>query len=140
MSNITKRYKASPVIRELALSLVRHCPEKSWASEAACVLKYCQREIRYVKDIQGVETIQTPVQTLRIGQGDCDDKSILCACLLGAIGHPTRFVAVGRAKDSYSHVFVQTKIAGKWVSCETTEQWPLGRAPKFKSMMVVHNK
>ena len=140
MSKIVKKYKASPDVRELALSLVRNTPEKNWRMEAENILRFCQSNIRYVKDVQGVETLQTPTQTLRIGQGDCDDKSTLCASLLAAIGHPTRFCAVGNMRDRYSHVFVQTRIGGAWVNCETIEQWPLGRAPKYKSIMVVHNK
>lgn len=139
MSKISRKYKASPVIRELALSIVEHCHEKNWRHEAACLLRFVQNNIRYVRDIQGVETLQTPVQTLRIGQGDCDDTSMLLASLLGAVGHPTRFVAVGNAKDRYQHVLVQTKIGGKWIWAETTEYWPLGKGPKFKSMMVEHN-
>lgn len=136
MALVTKKYKSAPAIRELALRLVANCPEKKWALEAACVLSFVQKKIRYTRDISGVETIQTPIQTLRIGQGDCDDKSILYASLLNAIGHPTRFVAVGSVKGRYSHVLVQTKIAGRWVWAETTENWALGRAPKFKTMMV----
>lgn len=139
MSKITKKYKSSQPVRELALSIVRGCGEKKWFEEAECLLDFVQRKIRYVKDIRGVETLHTPPHVLRLGQGDCDDKSLLLASLLESIGHPTRFVAVGAKKGRFSHVLVQTKIAGRWVWAETTEPWPLGRGPKFKSMMVEHN-
>jgi transglutaminase-like putative cysteine protease len=80
---------------------------------------------------------------LRLGAGDCDDKSILAAALLASIGHPTRFIACGFVGDgSYSHVFAQTKIAGKWVTLECTmNEWPLGRTPGgIKNVMKHHNE
>jgi len=140
MAKITKKYKTAPAVRELALSLTHDLPQKKWAAEAARIHAFVRDEIRYIKDIRGCETLQTPVQTLRIGQGDCDDKSMLAAALLESIGHPTRFVAVGFQPGNFSHVFPQTKIAGKWVTLETTEPVPFGRTPKgIKSTMVEHN-
>lgn len=140
MSQIVKRYKASPVVRELALDIVADLPQKKWRMEAAALLRWVQQNIRYVKDIRGVETLQTPPQTLRLQTGDCDDTSILYASLLESVGHPTRFIAVGFTPDSLSHVLVQTKIAGKWLSAETIMDWPLGRAPQgVKNMMTQHN-
>jgi transglutaminase-like putative cysteine protease len=141
MAKMAKKYKASPVIRELALSILYDCPEKQWSKEVRCLLHFVQNNIKYRKDINGVETIQSPVQTLRLGQGDCDDKSLLLASLLESVGHPARFVAVGQIKGSFSHVLVETKLAGKWVPCETIMQWPLGKGPKnIKSIMIEHIK
>lgn len=141
MSKITGQYKTSRPIRELALQLVSRLPEKNWKREAEEILRFVQTQIRYVKDVRGVETIQTPVQTLRLGQGDCDDKSTLAASLLEAIGHPTRFKAVGFAPKKYSHVYVQTKIGTRWVTLEGTQQdWELGRECRgIKQVMIHHN-
>jgi transglutaminase-like putative cysteine protease len=139
MGKIAKEYRRAPAIRELALFLVQHLPPKDWSGEARAIHNYVRDQIRYVKDIAGCETIQTPIQTLKIRQGDCDDKSTLVASLLGAIGHPVRFVAVGMEKDNYSHVFPQTKIGGRWITLETTENWPMGRTAKnVRSQMVEH--
>lgn len=141
MSQVTKKYKAAPAVRELALKLTKDLPQKKWLLEAARIHEFARDRIRYVKDIRGIETIQTPVQTLRIGQGDCDDKSTLIASLLESLGHPTRFLAVGfSGPNSYSHVFPETKIGGKWVALEATEPWPLGKRPSgVKAVMVQHN-
>ncbi len=141
MRNVTRRYKSHLTIRVLAQKLTRRLPQKNYTAEAAILHQFVKNKIRYVKDIRGVETIQTPVQTLQLGSGDCDDKSILVASLLESIGHPTRFVACGfRIPNSYSHVFVQTKIGARWVSVECTEPWPLGKAPpKIVTRMIVRN-
>lgn len=140
MSTITKRYKKAPQIRELALILTKNLPQKSWLKEVRSLHRFVRDDIRYVKDIRGCETLQTPIQTLRLGQGDCDDKSILVASLLEAIGHPTRFKAVGFQKGRYSHVYPETKIGGKWLTVECTEPVNVGwRPPKVKSVIMQHN-
>lgn len=129
MSLIVNKYKKSPVVRELALRLVGRQPQKNWVKEADAVHCFVRDRIRYVKDVRGVETLQTPEQTLRLGQGDCDDKSMLSAALLEAIGHKTRFAAVGMVPGHYSHVFTQVFLNGQWVTMDGTEPWPLGKNP-----------
>lgn len=149
MSRITKKYKSAPAIRELALRIIndsgisQFAPngKKNWMGQVKAIHDFCKTKIGYIKDIAGVETIQTPIQTLRLKQGDCDDKSTLCASLLEAIGHPTRFVAVGFAKGVYSHVYPETKIGDKWLTLECTENWPVGKKPpNIKAAMVQHNR
>jgi transglutaminase-like putative cysteine protease len=142
MSRIVKAYKKNRQIRELALALTANLPPKNWRSEVNAIFCYVRDHIRYVKDIQGIETLHTPDQLLRLRAGDCDDKSILSASLLAAIGHPTRFIACGFLGDgSYSHVFTQSKIGGKWVTLECTMVgWPLGKTPKgITNYMKQHN-
>lgn len=141
MRGIVRKYKASLPIRLLAQKLTRYLPQKNYTREVRALHHFVQNKIRYVKDIRGVETIQTPIQTLQIGSGDCDDKSIMVASLLESIGHETRFVACGfGAPKNFSHVFVQTRIGPKWVSVECTEPWTLGKAPpKITTRMIVRN-
>lgn len=139
MAKLAKDYRKAPAIRELALYLVGNLPPKKWAAEANAIHTYVRDKIRYTKDIAGCETIQTPIQTLKIGQGDCDDKTTLVGALLGAIGHPVRFVAMGQSPGTFTHVFPQTKIAGKWITLETTEPWPMGRTPKNIRAQMVQN-
>lgn len=141
MSKITKQYRKHPIVRELALSIVARVPEKKWRLEAEAILKWVQTNIRYVKDVRGVETLHTPVELLQLRQGDCDDMSMLSAALLESLGHPTRFAAVGINGGNFSHVFTQTKIGGKWVTLECTmKDFPLGKTPqKITRHMIHHN-
>src|SRR5574340_1000732 len=129
MSGLVKAGKTALPIRQLALSLVHRNGQKDWYGEVRDLHQFVRDHIRYVKDIRGVETLQTPEKTLEIGQGDCDDKSTLVAALLESIGHPTRFVAVG-FNGQFAHVLVETKIGNKWVAVETTEPVELGWFPK----------
>jgi transglutaminase-like putative cysteine protease len=101
---------------------------------------YVRDNIRYLRDIHGVETLQSPPETLRRGYGDCDDKATLAATLLAAIGHPSRFVAIGRAPGKFSHVYVETRIGPRWISLETTEPVDVGWSPSgVLARMVAHN-
>lgn len=140
MRQFTRAGKKHYPIRELALSLVKGLPQKDWLNEVKRLHAYVRDRIRYVRDINGVETVAIPQVTIEIGQGDCDDKSVLLASLLESIGHPTRFVAVGFAPNSYNHVLVETKIGTKWIPVETTEPVSVGWYPKnVVARMVVNN-
>lgn len=140
MSKLVKHYKSNIKIRTLAANLTDGIQQKDWLNEVKAIQNYVKNEIRYLKDVRGVETIQDPVFTLTNGYGDCDDKSTLTASLLEAIGHPTRFLACGFNGKSLSHVLVQTKIGNKWVSVETTEPVSLGwTPPNISCRMLEHN-
>jgi transglutaminase-like putative cysteine protease len=139
MADIANAYKTDPTIRELAIRIVRHVPEKSWHGQARAVLKFVQDKIKYMEDVYGVETLQTPIQTLRLGHGDCDDKSILFASLMLSLGKPVRYIAIGRTKGRFEHVFPQVRIGTDWVSAETIYKWPLGKTPpNFQDYMEHH--
>ena len=140
MSKLTRDSKKILNIRLLALKLVNGNIQKDYSSEVKAIHKFVRDEIRYVRDVRGVETIQTPVKTLEFGQGDCDDKSTLLASLLESVGHPTRFVAVGFVPGKFSHVYVETKVGNRWIALETTEPWEAGRFPPgIVTRMVQHN-
>lgn len=80
-------------------------------------------------DPVNVERIQTADKTLELAAGDCDDKSILLASMLEALGHPTRFMAIGFEPNVFTHVYVETKIGNDWIPLETTEPVPMGWEP-----------
>lgn len=140
MQKLVRGYKKTLPIRTLALNLVKHLPQKDFSGEVRALHAFVRDRIRYVKDIQNVETIHTPERILAYGQGDCDDKSILLATLLASIGHRTRFVAVGFRPNTYQHVFVETHLKRGWVPLETTEPVDAGWQPKnIQARMVVNN-
>ena len=129
MRAYVEEYKIHPAVRELALKLTRNLPQKDFDGEARVLFDYVQNSIRYVRDINGVETVQTPLKTLEYGAGDCDDKASLLAALLESLGHETRFYAVGFRPANVSHVLLQCKIHGQWVALETTEPVAYGWTP-----------
>lgn len=139
MAKMVQAAKTRLPIRNLALRIVSTLPNKAYAKEARLIQKWVRENIRYVRDVNGIETIQTPEATLEIGQGDCDDQAILVAALLESIGHPTRFRAIAAGTNSFNHVFTETKVGSKWLSVETTEDWDMGYLPhNIRRTMVEH--
>lgn len=142
MSLLTKTGKKSGEVRQKALSLTQGLRSKDRIGEIKALWSYVKNNIRYVRDIRNVETVQTPEQTLRQGSGDCDDKSLLLASLLESIGHPSAFWCIGTEPGKFSHVLVLTRIGPKkWLPLETTvAEADFGWTPPVvKSQMVFYN-
>jgi hypothetical protein len=111
----------SPKIHALALNIVRAAgvDEKDYTGEVVAIHNYVRDNIRYTKDVVGQETLYPPEEVaFNSKAGDCDDKSMLVAALLGSIGTPTRFVTIGVTPDRYSHVYLQAKPKDQWISLD----------------------
>ncbi|HYC63299.1 MAG TPA: transglutaminase-like domain-containing protein [Reyranellaceae bacterium] len=129
MAGIARQSAKLPLIRSLAIQITNGLPNKSYTAEVQAVQQWVRRNVRYVRDVEGVETLTLPQYTIAQRAGDCDDHSMLVAALLLAIGHRCRYVAVGRTLETLQHVFTETLVGRDWVAVETTEPWPLGRVP-----------
>jgi transglutaminase-like putative cysteine protease len=123
------------VVRHLALSLTTRgfggsdgLAQKDFTGESRRLFEYVRDEIRYVKDIDGIETLHPAEFVARQRAGDCDDKSILLAALLLSIGHTPRFIAVAFDPDEFSHVWVQDYLEGDWVDLDPTEPIEMGQS------------
>lgn len=129
MRKLTNEGAVDPAIRAAAAGIVYLTPEKDPGSEVAAIFDHVQNRIRYLSDVNGVETIATAAKTLAWKQGDCDDKSILLASLLESIGYPTRFVVAGyTVAGQLEHVYVQVWLGDEWVDLDATEPTPMGWA------------
>ena len=119
MVDLVSTFKTDLNIRNLAVQLVQGCAPKDKQCELSTLQRWVRDEVRYVNDIDGVETLQTPVQTLKLMAGDCDDKATLLAALLAAIGFQTRFCAIGVRGGDFSHVMAQARLGKGWINAET---------------------
>ena len=119
MVKMARAFKTDLNVNQLAVSLVSNCPSKDYRAELVAIQHFCRDQIRYTRDVEGVETLRTPVQTLKLGAGDCDDKSILFCSLAGSVGFPTRFCAIGVRGEPFSHVMPQARLGSGWINCET---------------------
>lgn len=113
--------------------------QKDFEGEARRIHAFVRDQIRYVRDTDGVELLHDPATVLQVGAGDCDDKAILTAALLGSIGHPTRFVAIAFEPGRFEHVWLQDNVNGRWIDLETTEPYAYGRSvPTGGAAAVLH--
>lgn len=126
-------------LRDYAAQLVKDLPQKDWAGQVRLLHEFVRDGVRYIRDVDGVETVQTPAVTLSQRYGDCDDKATLLAAMLKSIGHPARFVAVGFEQPGrFSHVYVETPIGGRWIPLETTAYKPAGwQPPAVRARMIL---
>lgn len=128
MRNIARRYRSNPDMVEAARHIVQGVPQKDWLGQVKKIFYFVRDRVRYVLDPNEVETVSTPdylLANMEAG-GDCDDKSVLLATLLEAVGHPARFKAVGFEGGALTHVYVETKIGERWIPLDTTETLDAG--------------
>lgn len=107
-------------VRNQTLAIVAGLPSRDFNGEVVAVYDWFTTHVRFVRDVEGIETLQTPARTLELLTGDCDDQAAALAAMLTTIGFPTRFVAVGFEPGQYSHVFSEARIGARWVPLETT--------------------
>lgn len=136
MVDVSSTFKTDLWIRTLAVCLVggrvvtlangqqvRYplCRPKDYVAELRCLHAFVRDHIRYVRDVYGVETLQTPIQTLNVLAGDCDDKSMIFNALAASIGFQTRFCAAGFRGEPFSHVMAQALLEdqGVYLNAET---------------------
>jgi transglutaminase-like putative cysteine protease len=138
MVQLTRVGKLNLNVRLAAIQILEQAGllQRDRAGIISALHEFVRDRIRYVNDIRGVETLQQPERTLELRAGDCDDKSILLASLLEALGYKTRFHAVGFQPGVLSHVFPEVWHGTGWLPLETTEFWEPGRGPDAAAHMV----
>src|SRR5207244_13101602 len=95
MADIGAHYENDPGIQAQASSIVQLNQPKDEPAEIRALFDFAQQSIRYVGDVYGKETVRTPDKTIALRAGDCDDKAVLLATLLRAIGYNAAFIVTG---------------------------------------------
>lgn len=115
----------------LTRKITQTAKENDKLEEARRIYEFVKKKIKYISDPLGHEMIVAPNEMLEIRQGDCDGKCTLIAAMLFSIGIPARFVAIQRpAKKSFSHVYVEAEVFGKWIPMDASGQYnQFGIAP-----------
>jgi hypothetical protein len=114
---------ASAEVRRQALTIVQGVASRDQQGEIAAVLQWVKSNIAFRGE--WAETVQTPLVTLQLRAGDCDDQSTLMAALLGSLGYKTRFKTVAadpRAPYAFSHVYIEIfqRKTGQWIALDST--------------------
>jgi transglutaminase-like putative cysteine protease len=123
MAALVRQYKTDSGIHLLARQLTSGLPNQN--QQGASILyvsalqQFVRDRIRYVQDVESVETLQTPPYTLQVAAGDCDDKAILLDTLLASVGYATAFFAIGLNGGPYQHVLAGVKLGTRLIPLET---------------------
>jgi len=110
-----------PEVRVAALEAVRGSVKN--LNEIDYVLDWVKKHIEFRGE--NAETLQSPVVTLQLGAGDCDDHSTLIAALLRSLGYNVQFKTVATSVSDptqFSHVYaiVQDKRTAEWKALDST--------------------
>lgn len=95
--------------------------ERDWRGEVVALFDQTRRDVRWVRDPDGVDFFSSAKNTLKMRGGDCDEFSSLLGARLRAIGYPVELVVVethsAPVKGEYEHVYLCTgwqKDDGEW--------------------------
>jgi transglutaminase-like putative cysteine protease len=126
MIKFAKEYSRNLDIRSIAEQVCRSLEPGDYASEILAINFWVDKNIRYIRDIDGAEFLKTPVATVQTGTGDCDDIATVMAALMISAGNIVRFAIVdlssggGGGQPNYSHVFCQVFLPDdqQWITCD----------------------
>jgi len=129
---LIKEHTRNPRLHILVAELIRNCPSKSYTCYLKRIVGFVRKHVKYVRDPQKLETLRSPIRTLELGMGDCDDHTILTGTLLRIAGFPVRIVLGDTNADGkYEHVFLKVLVPRKgWITVDTTATAERVYAPK----------
>lgn len=113
IKKIIFHYKRAPWIRILTLDILKPLPADLPRYEydyvaAGTIFKWFRSHVPFRKDINKVETIQTPDVTLKYG-GDCDCLCGAAGSVLESAGIPVTLAVSKSFSNMYDHVFIFLK-------------------------------
>lgn len=127
MRQLAARGSQDLTVREAAISTVRGAGVRSHdlVGQLRALYQFVRDRIYFVRDIHGVETLQSPRYTLQVGAGDCDDRATLLVSLARSIGIPAdlRFKVIGadrRHPSRFSHVYVSARLGRNTYAMDPT--------------------
>jgi hypothetical protein len=121
---IIDNYTGNPVLVEFTAKLIKlnNIPARDEESLARYIQLFVKKHIKFFREYP--ERWQSPLQTLALGLGDCDDKTILVASILRSFRLPIKLIFLRfESKDGkkYSHVFPKVKLNNRWFALETVQ-------------------
>ena len=121
-------------VRQKAIEVFRaySVRPKNRMGEVCALFDFVKRNIRYTRDIFRVELLHTARRMLELKAGDCDDMTILLGAMLMSTGHQVRLVLAGfrpHKPHSYSHIYPEVNVRGRWIAIDATVDKPIGWAP-----------
>lgn len=151
LAEMTARSIVHPSIREAAIAITGECDARDEECELQAIydaVKHGTPHVaglrngyRYVADPRQSDYFTAPYRTLELCArgscaGDCDDHSMLCAALAGALGFKVGLRAWGPKGQDYEHVYAVACKSKRNPSIEdifamdtTVESFDLGDEP-----------
>ena len=120
----------SRVVKQKAISIIKNVRPDDEYSQIDRIFQWVKDNVKYVRDISGVEELTAPQQILiSLNKGiidfssDCDDMAMLLSALLRSVGFKTRLEIVALKSDKeYDHARVSVFYNKRkmWLPLEAT--------------------
>jgi hypothetical protein len=126
-----------PFINRTAIDILHQssAPQYDQSAAAQIIYNWVKRNIRYVPDPVGKETVRPANVILEVRAGDCDDiNGVLIPSLLGTIGITTDGVTIAAApsSDDFTHIYAEAMLDGRWVALDAARpNVVFGQAPEM---------
>jgi len=113
----------NPEVNACAIDIVNAANPRQFdfAGQRRAIFNWFGRNIRFVRDPVGVETVRTAPETLHRRAGDCDCQTVLMGALLTTIGNHVRITTVESqpGNPEFSHVFLEVLDGNNWVPVDS---------------------
>jgi hypothetical protein len=124
-------------VRTVAESIVSGCEGHDFTGEIEALFRYARDRVVYRRDPVDTERVSGAMGTVRSGVGDCDDKVVLLATLLCAMGHESRFVIISQSGGDWDHVYLEVRTAQGWQAADPTNpNGEIGEEPAYQKKWV----
>jgi hypothetical protein len=122
MATLVRRDVQDLGLRDFAARLVVGVAGHDQQSVAETLFYYVRDKITYRSDPFGYEVIADARKSLSLGYGDCGDKTVLLATLLGGLGIKSRFVVLSYKLPAFQHVYLEARIDHEWRPYDPTPE------------------
>jgi transglutaminase-like putative cysteine protease len=132
LRELVDEYRGHAGIRARARDIVfrqANCPPRDEVAYALAIGRWVQSNITYVRELP--EQFATPVHTLLIRCGDCDDFASVTASLLeGGLGIESELVGMSWETPAdpggaFGHIFCRAVVRGQRIPLDATLEFPI---------------
>jgi hypothetical protein len=111
LRKMVTEYTGNAALREITIRVVfPRCRPKDEYAQALTIGQWVQDRTWYVHE--GSELFQTPLTTIRLKAGDCDDYAILIASMLGCVGIRNK-LCILKINGRWAHIFPVALVVDK---------------------------
>jgi len=140
---LIKENKNNPQIKAIADSIIKTngIVKGDYPRTIDAVARWVHNNIEFKYDPENTDVMFEPMETIRMGRGDCEDNTCVASSLLGSLGIPTNAIIVSKQGEVWDHVFLRAGYPPanpiEWMSVDATIEPPSRAEIPFKKEMIL---